>query len=274
MEVWGGATFDTSYRFLKEDPWERLAAIRGRIPHVLLQMLLRGQSLLGYSAYPDNAVRLFVREAGAAGIDVFRIFDSLNWLPNMRLAIDTVREEGKVAEVALCYTGDLLEAGRKKYDLSYYVGLAREIEAAGAHFLAIKDMAGLLKPEAAHRLVTALKGEVGIPVHLHTHDSAGVGVATAARAALAGADVVDGCIDSLAGGTSQPSLRAIAATLQGTPRAPDLDLDALQPLHEYWAAVRAYYAFLEGGPVAPDAGVFRHQVPGSRTSSSRQMRSG
>jgi pyruvate carboxylase len=264
FEVWGGATFDTAYRFLKEDPWERLVQLREKIPHVLLQMLLRGQSLLGYSAYPDNAVQAFVREAAATGIDVFRIFDSLNWLPNMRVAIDAVRETGKVAEVALCYTGDILDPKRKRYDLAYFVALAREIEAAGAHILAIKDMAGLLKPEAADRLIRALKDEVGLPVHLHTHDCAGVGVATSARAAIAGADIVDGCIDSLAGGTSQPSLRAIAATLQGTDREPDLNLDALQPLHEYWAAVRGYYGFLETGPVAPDAGVFRHQVPGGQ----------
>ena len=271
MEVWGGATFDTAYRFLKEDPWERLAATREKIPHVLLQMLLRGQSLLGYSAYPDNVVRAFVREAAAAGVDIFRIFDSLNWLPNMRVAIDAVRAEGKVAEVALCYTGDLLEKGRKKYDLSYYVDLARELEGAGAHILGIKDMAGLLKPEAAHRLVSALKEAIGIPVHLHTHDSAGVGVATAARAALAGADVVDGCIDALAGGTSQPSLRAIAAALRGTEREPTLDLDAVQPLEDYWAAVRAYYGFLEGGPVHPDAGVYRHQVPGGQFTNLKQQ---
>ena len=264
FEVWGGATFDTAYRFLKEDPWERLVQLRTRIPHVLLQMLLRGQSLLGYSAYPDNAVQAFVREAASTGIDVFRIFDSLNWLPNMRAAIDAVRETGKVAEVALCYTGDILDPNRERYDLRYFVDFAKEIEAAGAHILAIKDMAGLLKPEAADRLVRALKDEIGLPVHLHTHDCAGVGVASAARAALAGADIVDGCIDSLAGGTSQPSLRAIAATLQGSEREPDLDLDSLQPLHEYWAVVRGFYGFLETGPVAPDAGVFRHQVPGGQ----------
>lgn len=271
LEVWGGATFDTSYRFLKEDPWDRLARIREKVPHVLLQMLLRGQSLLGYSAYPDNAVKAFVREAADAGIDVFRIFDSLNWLPNMQVAIDAVREEGKVAEVALCYTGDVLDESRSRYDLAYYVDLAVEIEQAGASILAIKDMAGLVKPEAARRLVGALKESVGIPVHLHTHDSAGVGVATSANAALAGADIVDGCIDALAGGTSQPSLRAIAAALQGTEREAQLDLDAVQPLHDYWAAVRSYYGFLEAGPVAPDAGVFRHQVPGGQFTNLKQQ---
>jgi len=271
MEVWGGATFDTSYRFLKEDPWTRLDLIRDRIPHVLLQMLLRGQSLLGYSAYPDNAVRAFVRESARAGIDVFRIFDSLNWLPNMRVAIEAVREEGKIAEVALCYTGDILDLTRTRYDLAYYVSLAKDFEAAGAHILGIKDMAGLLKPEAAHRLVTALGDAVGIPIHLHTHDSTGVGVATVARAALAGAQIVDGCIDSLAGGTSQPSLRAVAAALEGTDRAPGLDLESLQPLNDYWAAVRSYYGFLESGPAVPDAGAFRHQVPGGQYSNLKQQ---
>ena len=264
MEVWGGATFDTAYRFLREDPWDRLAQLREHIPHVLLQMLLRGQSLLGYSAYPDNAVKMFVREAADTGIDVFRIFDSMNWVPNMQVAIDAVREQGKIAEVALCYTGDVLDESRTRYDLAYYVDLAKEIEAAGAHVLAIKDMAGLLKPAAAQLLVTALKEATQLPVHLHTHDSTGVGVATAVQGALAGADVVDGCIDALAGGTSQPSLRAIAAALEGTDREPELDMDALQPLNEYWTAVRRYYRFLEPGAVAPDAYVFKSQVPGGQ----------
>jgi pyruvate carboxylase len=266
MEVWGGATFDTAYRFLKEDPWERLAELRESIPHVLLQMLLRGQSLVGYSAYPDNVVQAFVRESADAGIDVFRIFDALNWVPNMRVAIDAVRERGKVAEVALCYTGDVLDRSRRKYDLGYYVKLAEEIEAAGAHILAIKDMAGLLKPGAARMLVEALRGATDLPVHLHTHDTTGVGVATCVQGALAGAAIVDGCIDALAGATSQPSLRAIAAALDGSEREPELDLDALQPLNEYWSSVRAYYRFLERGSAAPDAHVFRTQVPGGQIS--------
>jgi pyruvate carboxylase len=264
MEVWGGATFDTSYRFLREDPWERLVRLRERVPHILFQMLLRGQSLVGYSAYPDNAVEAFVKEAAGAGIDVFRIFDSLNWVPNMRVAIDAVRTEGKIAEVALCYTGDVLDQTRSRYDLGYYVALAKEIEEAGADILAIKDMAGLLKPGAAKMLIEALRDTTDLPVHLHTHDSTGVGVATCVQGALSGAAVVDGCIDSLAGGTSQPSLRAIAAALQGTERESDLDLDALQPLNEYWSTVRSYYSFLERGSMAPDAHVFRTQVPGGQ----------
>ena len=264
MEVWGGATFDTAYRFLREDPWERLVALRESVPHVLLQMLLRGQSLVGYSAYSDNVVEAFVRESASAGIDVFRIFDALNWVPNMRVAIDAVRAQGKVAEVALCYTGDVLDRSRKKYDLAYYVKLAQEIEAAGAHILAIKDMAGLLKPGAARLLVEALRDATDLPVHLHTHDSTGVGVATCVQGALSGAAIVDGCIDALAAGTSQPSLRSIAAALQGSEREPDLDLDALEPLNEYWSSVRAYYRFLERGSAAPDAHVFRTQVPGGQ----------
>ena len=271
MEVWGGATFDTAYRFLKEDPWERLIQIREKIPNLLLQMLLRGQSLLGYSAYPDNAVRAFVRESAQAGIDVFRIFDSLNWLPNMQLAIEAVRTEERIAEVAVCYTGDLLDPNRARYDLSYYVGLAKQVEGAGANILAIKDMAGLLKPEAANRLIRALKDATDLPVHLHTHDSAGVGVATSAKAALAGADIVDGCIDALAGGTSQPSLRAIASALEGTERDPEVDLDEVQPLDDYWSAIRRYYLFLEAGPAAPDGGVFRHQVPGGQFTNLKQQ---
>ncbi|MBM4182914.1 MAG: pyruvate carboxylase [Gemmatimonadetes bacterium] len=264
MEVWGGATFDTAYRFLREDPWERLESLREQIPHVLLQMLLRGQSLVGYSAYPDNVVQAFVREAATAGVDVFRIFDALNWVPNMRVAIDAVRAQGKVAEVALCYTGDVLDKRRKKYDLGYYVKLAQEIEAAGAHVLAIKDMAGLLKPGAAKALVEALRDATDLPVHLHTHDSTGVGVATCVQGALAGAAVVDGCIDAMAAGTSQPSLRSIAAALQGSDREPELDLEALEPLNEYWSSVRAYYRFLERGSAAPDAHVFMTQVPGGQ----------
>ncbi|MGD8288622.1 MAG: pyruvate carboxylase, partial [Gemmatimonadota bacterium] len=249
---------------LREDPWERLAKLRERIPHILFQMLLRGQSLVGYSAYPDNAVKSFVKEAATTGVDVFRIFDSLNWVPNMRVAIDAVREQGKIAEVALCYTGDVLDETRERYDLKYYVELAKEIEAAGADILAIKDMAGLLKPGAAKVLVGALKDAVDLPVHVHTHDSTGVGVATSVQAALAGAAVVDGCIDSMAGGTSQPSLRAIAAALQGTDREPDLDLEGLQPLNEYWHSVRSFYSFLERGSMAPDAHVFLTQVPGGQ----------
>ena len=271
VECWGGATFDTSLRFLREDPWERLAALRAAMPDLLLQMLLRGQSLVGYGAYPDNAVRAFVREAAATGIDVFRIFDSLNYLPNMLPAIEAAREAGKVAEVAMCYTGDILDAGREKYSLAYYLDLAKEIERAGAHILAIKDMAGLLKPQAAYTLVRALKQEIGLPIHLHTHDAAGNGVALVLKAAEAGVDIADGALGSMAGGTSQPSLNAIIAATEGTRRATLLDPDPLLPLVEYWAEVRRCYAIFEGGPIAPDAGTYRHQMPGGQYTNLQQQ---
>ncbi|BDG61816.1 pyruvate carboxylase [Caldinitratiruptor microaerophilus] len=271
LECWGGATFDTAYRFLKEDPWERLAALRRRIPHVLFMMLLRGQSVVGYGSYPDNVVRAFVREAAAAGIDIFRIFDSLNYLPNMEVAIDAVRAASKVAEVALCYTGDILDPHRTRYDLRYYVRLAKEIERAGAHMLAIKDMAGLLKPQAAYRLVKALKEEVGLPVHLHTHDTAGAGVAAVLKAAEAGVDIADAALGAMAGGTSQPSLNAVVAALEGTDRATGIDLDRLQALSDYWEVVRTYYFPFEGGSNAPNASVYRHQVPGGQFTNLRQQ---
>ncbi|HEX5504000.1 MAG TPA: pyruvate carboxylase [Thermomicrobiales bacterium] len=271
LECWGGATFDAAYRFLREDPWERLAALRAALPDALLQMLLRGQSLVGYGAYPDNVVAAFVREAARAGIDVFRVFDSLNYLPNMTAAIAAVRDAGKVAEVAMCYTGDILDPRREKYTLRYYLDLAREIERAGAHILAIKDMAGLLKPQAAYELVRALKAEVGLPLHLHTHDAAGNGVALVLKAAEAGVDIADGALGSMAGGTAQPSLNAIIAAAEGTPRATGLDADALLPLVDYWAAVRRCYAPFEGGPIAPDAGAYRHQMPGGQYTNLQQQ---
>lgn len=271
LEMWGGATFDTALRFLKEDPWDRLDRLREAVPHVLFQMLLRGANAVGYSSYPDNVVRLFVREAAAAGVDIFRIFDSLNWLPNMQVALDEVLKSGAVAEVAICFTGDLLDPNRDKYDLKYYVDLAREIERAGAHILAIKDMAGLLKPEAAYRLIRALKDEVGLPIHLHTHDSAGAGVATVLRAAAAGVDIADGAVGSMAAGTSQPSLGAIIAGLEGTDRTAHVGADALQALADYWEVVRGYYFPFEGGTTAPNASVYRNQMPGGQYTNLRQQ---
>ncbi len=264
LESWGGATFDVSYRFLKEDPWQRLVDLRRALPDTMLQMLLRGQSLVGYRAYPDNLVREFVSEAASAGIDVFRIFDSLNYLPNMRVAIDAARESGKVAEVAICYTGDILDPRREKYTLDYFLNLAREIEDAGAHILAIKDMAGVLTPPAAERLVNSLKETIDIPLHLHTHDSAGSGVATVLKAAEAGLDIADGALSSMAGGTSQPSLNAIVAGLRGTERQSELDLGDLERLSEYWSEVRSRYGIYETGISAPDASVYRHQMPGGQ----------
>jgi pyruvate carboxylase len=271
LEMWGGATFDTALRFLKEDPWERLAALRERIPNVPFQMLLRGANVLAYANYPDNLVQEFVKEAAGAGIDIFRIFDSLNWLPNMRAAIDAVREAGRVAEASFCYTGDITDPRRTKYTLSYYVDLAKQLEAAGAHIIGIKDMSGLLKPRAASVLVRALKEEVGVPIHLHTHDSAGSAIATLLAAAEAGVDVVDAAISSLSGVTSQPSLNALVAALAGSERETGLDLARLQSLAEYWQEVRCWYHPWESDLKAGSADVYLHEMPGGQYTNLRQQ---
>lgn len=271
LEMWGGATYDTALRFLKEDPWERLELLRKAIPNIPFQMLLRGANAVGYANYPDNLVQAFVKEAAAAGIDIFRIFDSLNWLPNMVPAIEAVRNEGKVAEVALCYTGDITDPGRTKYDLKYYVELAGELERAGAQIIGIKDMSGLLKPRAASMLIAALKQEVGVPLHLHTHDTAGTGVATLLAAAEAGVDIVDAAISSLSGLTSQPSLNTLVAALQGGERDTGLDLAALQQLADYWQEVRRWYAPWESGLSATSAETYLHEMPGGQISNLRQQ---
>ncbi|GMA51503.1 hypothetical protein GCM10025857_28600 [Alicyclobacillus contaminans] len=271
MEVWGGATFDASMRFLKEDPWERLAILRQAIPNILFQMLLRGANAVGYKNYPDNAVRAFTRKAAENGVDVFRIFDSLNWVPNMRIAIDEVRASGKIAEAAICYTGDILNPDKQKYSLQYYVNMAKELEAAGAHVLAIKDMAGLLKPNAARRLVKALKEHVGIPIHLHTHDSSGNGIATLLAASEAGVDIVDVAISALAGQTSQPSWNALVAALDGSGREVPDNLDDLQKLADYWEVVREYYGKFESGMKTASAEVYRHEMPGGQYTNLREQ---
>ncbi|MCL6636417.1 MAG: pyruvate carboxylase [Alicyclobacillus sp.] len=271
MEVWGGATFDASMRFLKEDPWERLALLREAIPNVLFQMLFRGANAVGYKNYPDNAVRRFIQLAAESGIDVFRIFDSLNWLPNMLVAIDEVRAAGKIAEAAICYTGDVLNPERPKYNLRYYVDLARELERAGAQILAIKDMAGLLKPYAAIKLVQALRDHVGIPIHLHTHDTSGNGMATLLMAAEAGVDIVDVAISSMSGLTSQPSWNSLVAALQRTPRAVPDDLTELQKLSDYWEVVRQYYAQFEADMKTSTAEVYLHEMPGGQYTNLREQ---
>lgn len=264
LEMWGGATFDTSYRFLKESPWDRLAQLRGKIPNILFQMLLRAASAVGYTNYPDNVVRLFVKESAAAGIDVFRIFDALNYLPNLKLAIDAVRSTGMIAEAAICYTGDILDPHRPKYDLKYYVELAKQLENLGANVLAIKDMAGLLKPYAARKLVKALRQEVGLPIHFHTHDSAGGQIASYIQAAEEGVDVVDCAFAPLAGMTSQPSLNALVEAMRFTPRDTGLDSEALQSTAEYWQQARSDYCAFETGLLAPSADVYRHEMPGGQ----------
>ncbi len=225
--MWGGATFDTAMRFLKECPWERLTSLREKIPNILFQMLLRSSNALGYANYPDNLVQIFVRESAAAGMDIFRIFDSLNWVPNMRVAMDAVLATDAICEAAICYTGDILDKSRTKYDLKYYVSMAKELEKMGAHILAIKDMAGLCKPYAAELLVKTLKQEIGIPIHFHTHDTSGVQAATLLKAAEAGVDIADGAVSSMSGMTSQPNLNSLVESLRFTPRDNRLELRSL-----------------------------------------------
>ncbi len=264
LEMWGGATFDVAYRYLHEDPWERMRLLRGKIPNLLFQMLLRGANAVGYSNYPDNVIRDFVRQAAQSGVDVFRIFDSLNWLPGMETAIDEALKTGKLVEPAICYTGDILDPTREKYTLKYYVGLAKELERRGAHVLAIKDMAGLLKPYAAKRLVEVLKQEVGIPINLHTHDTSGNQVASVLLAAQAGVDIADLAIASMSSLTSQPSLNAVAAALEGTERDMGMHYMDLQPLTEYWQTVRSWYAPYESGLKSPATEIYRYEIPGGQ----------
>jgi pyruvate carboxylase len=271
LEMWGGATFDVAYRFLHEDPWERLAALRTKVPNVLFQMLLRSANAVGYTNYPDNVVRHFIAQSAAAGIDVFRIFDSLNWLEGMQVAINAVRESGKVAEAALCYSGDILDPRRSKYDLNYYVTMARELEKAGTHILGIKDMAGLLKPEAAYRLVSAIKDAVSVPVHLHCHDTSGNGVYTYARAIDAGVDIVDVAISSLAGMTSQPSGNSLYYALTGHEGQPDVDIRAMTQLSHYWEDVRSYYTDFDTKLFFPNPEVYEHEMPGGQYSNFKQQ---
>ncbi|WP_284140935.1 pyruvate carboxylase [Virgibacillus sp. LDC-1] len=271
VEMWGGATFDVSYRFLKEDPWERLLKLREKMPNVLFQMLLRASNAVGYKNYPDNLIDEFVEKSANAGIDVFRIFDSLNWVEGMIPAIKAVRKNNKIAEAAICYTGDILDAGRTKYDLEYYKNIAKELEQAGAHILGIKDMAGLLKPEAAYQLVKALKETVDLPIHLHTHDTSGNGVYTYARAIEAGVDAVDVACDSMAGLTSQPSAQSLYHALEGTKRQPHVNIRSYEKLSQYWDNVRAYYQEFESGMNSPHTEVYFHEMPGGQYSNLQQQ---
>ena len=264
LECWGGATFDVAYRFLHESPWERLDMIREKAPNLLLQMLLRGANAVGYTNYPDNVIREFIKEAARSGIDVFRVFDSLNWIPGMEVAMDEVIKQDKICQATICYTGDILDPKRDKYPLEYYVNLAKELEKRGAHMLAIKDMSGVLKPYAAKKLVATLKQEIGIPIQLHTHDTSGNQVAALLLAAEAGVDVVDCAISSMAGMTSQPSLNAVVAALQGTERDTGLDLDRLQYLTDYWEDVRKRYDSFEGGLTCNNADIYRYEIPGGQ----------
>ncbi len=274
VECWGGATFDVALRFLREDPWERLALLRERLPNLLLQMLLRSANAVGYANYPDNVVRFFVARAARAGIDVFRIFDSLNWVENMRVAIEAVLESGKLCEAAICYTGNLSDPHEKKYTLDYYLKLARELKAAGTHVLGIKDMAGLVRPRAAYTLVKALKEEIGLPVHFHTHDTSGIAAASVLAAIDAGADAVDGAIDAMSGLTSQPNLGSIVEALRHGPRDPGVDPDKLRLISAYWEQVRRQYAAFESDIRAGASEVYVHGMPGGQYTNLREQARG
>nr|WP_312826881.1 pyruvate carboxylase [Brucella anthropi] len=274
LECWGGATFDVSMRFLTEDPWERLALIREAAPNLLLQMLLRGANGVGYTNYPDNVVKYFVRQAAKGGIDLFRIFDCLNWVENMRVSMDAVIEENKLCEAAICYTGDILNSARPKYDLKYYTDLAVELEKAGAHIIALKDMAGLLKPAAATVLFKALREATGLPIHFHTHDTSGIAAATVLAAVDAGVDAVDAAMDALSGNTSQPCLGSIVEALAGSERDPGLDPEWTRRISFYWEVVRHQYAAFESDLKGPASEIYLHEMPGGQfTNLKEQARS-
>ena len=264
LECWGGATFDTAMRFQQEDPYERLAQLRAKIPNICFQMLLRGANAVGYSNYPDNVVSGFIANAAQSGIDIFRVFDALNYIPNLRRAMQAIQRAGAVCEAAICYTGDVLDPKRDKYSLKYYVELAKKLEKMGAHFLAIKDMAGVCRPYAASRLIRALKQEIGLPIHFHTHDTSGVASAAIVAASEAGVDVVDLALASMSGSTSQPNLNSIVAAMEHTPRATGLDLSALNVLSDYWEQVRALYSPFDTGPQTGSAEVYYHEMPGGQ----------
>jgi len=271
LEMWGGATFDTAMRFLHEDPWQRLRELRERIPNICFQMLLRGANAVGYASYPDNLIVEFVREAYAQGIDIFRIFDSLNSIDNMRVSIDAALETGAVCEAAICYSGDILDKGRPKYSLKYYVAMAKQLERLGAHFLAIKDMAGLCKPYAAFELVKTLRQEVGIPIHFHTHDTSGINSASILKAADAGVDVADGAIAAMSGGTSQPNLNSIVEAVRHTARDARLDAATLNECSDYWETIRTYYLPFDSGPKAGSARLYQHEIPGGQYTNLREQ---
>jgi pyruvate carboxylase len=271
LECWGGATFDVAMRFLKEDPWERLRALKQRVPNILLQMLLRSANAVGYTNYPDNVVKFFVQQAAHNGVDLFRVFDSLNWVENMRVAIDAVLESGKLCEGTICYTGDLDAADPGKYDLAYYVKMAEALQAAGVHILGIKDMAGVAKPAATKLLVTTLKRETGLPIHFHTHDTSGIAAASVLAAVEAGADAVDGAMDAMSGLTSQPNLGSIVEALRFGARDPGVPRQAMRDISRYWEVVREYYLPFESEIRSGTADVYRHAMPGGQYTNLREQ---
>ena len=271
MECWGGATFDVALRFLKEDPWERLASLRERVPNIPFQMLLRSANAVGYTNYPDNVVQFFIRQAAASGVDIFRVFDSLNWVDNMRVAMDSVIESGGVCEAAICYTGDIFDPQRSKFDLKYYVTMAKQLEKAGAHILGIKDMAGVCRPRAIRTLVSALRDETGLPIHFHTHDTSGIAAASVIAAVEAGVDAVDGALDALSGLTSQPNLTSIVDALAGSDRAPAVDSRAMREISNYWEGVRRFYAPFEADIRSGTSDVYHHEMPGGQYTNLREQ---
>ena len=271
FENWGGATFDVAYRFLDESPWDRLRQMRKAAPNILFQMLTRGANTVGYTNYPENVVRHFIDRAAENGVDIFRIFDCLNQLSHMTISIDEVRKKGKLAEACFCYTGDIMDPARQKYSLKYYTDLAKEMEKAGANIIAIKDMAGLLRPEAAYALISALKDAVDLPVHLHSHEGGGLTLYSYAKAIEAGVDIVDVATGALSNGTSQPSMTAMYYALQNHPRQPKLDIDALETIDRYWQAVRPYYAGVDSKMASPNTTLFQHEMPGGQFSNLRQQ---
>ncbi|MCD8878332.1 pyruvate carboxylase [Staphylococcus kloosii] len=272
LEMWGGATFDVAYNFLKENPWERLERLRKAIPNVLFQMLLRASNAVGYKNYPDNVIKKFVKESADAGIDVFRIFDSLNWIDQMKVANEAVQEAGKISEGAICYTGDILNPERSNiYTIDYYVNMAKELEREGFHILAIKDMAGLLKPKAAYELVAELKSVVDIPIHLHTHDTSGNGLLLYKQAIDAGVDVIDTAVASMSGLTSQPSANSLYYALNGFPRDMRADIEGMESLSQYWGTVRQYYSDFESDIKSPNTEIYKHEMPGGQYSNLHQQ---
>ncbi|MCB5950778.1 pyruvate carboxylase [Enterococcus sp. BWT-B8] len=270
-EMWGGATFDVAYRFLNEDPWQRLRKLRKLMPNTLFQMLFRGSNAVGYQNYPDNVIREFIKESAKQGVDVFRIFDSLNWIPQMEKSIQAVRDSGKIAEAAICYTGDINDPSRNKYTIQYYKDMAKELEQLGSHIIAIKDMAGLLKPQAAYRLISELKDTVDLPIHLHTHDTSGNGIITYSAATKAGVDIVDVAASAMSGATSQPSMTSLYYALVNGERTPDINVDNAQKINHYWEDVRMYYIPFENGLNAPQTEVYMHEMPGGQYSNLQQQ---
>ena len=271
LECWGGATFDVAYRFLHEDPWERLRMFRKEVPNTLLQMLLRGANAVGYTSYPENVVRHFIAQAAKNGVDVFRVFDCLNSVETMSAAIDEVRNQGKLAEVTLCYTGDILDSTRPKYNLDYYVKMAKDLQKVGANTIAIKDMSGILKPQAAYNLVSALKDAVDLPIHLHTHEGSGNAIYTYGRAIDAGVDIVDVAYSAFSNGTSQPSMNSLYYALEGHERQPELNTDYMQAMSDYFGSIRPYYKGVDKGISYPNTTVYTHEMPGGQYSNLEQQ---